>query len=65
MRKLHELTWMLAATLISGATTAQAQALKAADLEKYAKEKYGDKRIDAAKNIAEGLTLDKNESLTY
>ena len=57
---------MLAATLVfSGATTAQAQALKAADLEKYAKEKYGDKWIDAAKNIAEGLTLDKNESLTY
>ena len=58
---------MLAAILviICGATTAQAQALKAADLEKYAKEKYGDKWIDAAKNIAEGLTLDKNESLTY
>ena len=58
--------WVLAVTLVfSGATTAQAQALKAADLEKYAKEKYGDKWIDAAKNIAEGLTLDKNESLTY
>ena len=59
--------WMLAAILviICGATTAQAQALKAADLEKYAKEKYGDKWIDAAKNLAEGLTLDKNESLTY
>lgn len=36
--------WVLAVTLVfSGATTAQAQALKAADLEKYAKEKYGDK----------------------
>ena len=37
---------MLAATLVfSGATTAQAQALKAADLEKYAKEKYGAKAL--------------------
>ena len=64
MRKIMQ--WVMAATLVfSGATTAQAQALKAADLEKYAKEKYGDKWIDAAKNIAEGLTLDKNESLTY
>ncbi|MBQ7424442.1 MAG: DUF4468 domain-containing protein [Prevotella sp.] len=50
---------------ISGAMTAQAQVMKAADLEKYAKERYGDKWLDAAKNLAEGLTLDKNESLTY
>ena len=58
--------WMLAAILtICGAMTAQAQVMKTADLEKYAKEKYGDKWLDAAKNIAEGLTLDKNESLTY
>ena len=39
--------------------------MKASDLEKYAKEKYGDKWLDAAKNLASGLTLDKNESLTY
>ena len=45
--------------------TVQAQVMKAADLEKYAKEKYGDRWLDAAKNLAEGLTLDKNESLTY
>ena len=57
---------MLAAILtICGAMTVQAQVMKAADLEKYAKEKYGDKWLDAAKNLAEGLTLDKNESLTY
>lgn len=43
----------------------QAQVMKAADLEKYAKERYGDKWIDAAKNLASDLTLDKNESLTY
>lgn len=39
--------------------------MKAADLEKYAKERYGDKWIEAAKNLASGLTLDKNQSLTY
>ena len=64
MRKY--LNWVLVAILtISGAMTVQAQVMKAADLEKYAKERYGDKWLDAAKNLAEGLTLDKNESLTY
>ena len=43
----------------------KAQVMKAADLEKYAKEKYGDKWLDAAANLASGLTLDKNQSLTY
>ena len=42
-----------------------AQVMKAADLEKYAKEKYGDKWLDAAANLANGLNLDKNQSLTY
>ena len=64
MRKFFH--WMLAAILtISGTMTVQAQMMKAADIEKYAKEKYGDKWLDAAKNLAEELTLDKNESLTY
>ena len=40
----------------------QAQVMKAADLEKYAKQRYGDKWLDAAKNLASTLTLDKNES---
>jgi hypothetical protein len=39
--------------------------MKAADLEKYAKSKYGDKWLDAAMNLSAGITLDKNESLTY
>ena len=43
----------------------QAQVMKTADLEKSAKQRYGDKWLDAAKNLAAGLTLDKNESLTY
>ena len=55
----------LALILTSGLATAKAQIMKAADLEKYAKNHYGDKWIDAAANIADNLTLDKNESLTY
>lgn len=58
--------WVLAAILIfCGAMGVQAQVMKTADLEKYAKERYGDKWLDAAANIASSLTLDKNESLTY
>lgn len=56
---------ILLACLFCGNTVAQAQVMKAADLEKYAKQKYGDKWLDAAKNLASTLTLDKNESLTY
>ena len=60
------LIWMLAAILIfCGTTNVQAQVMKAADLEKYAKQKYGDKWLDAAANLASTLTLDKNEALTY
>lgn len=57
--------WMVAAILISGVMSAQAQVMKSADLEKYAKQRYGEKWVDAAKNLASGLTLDKNQSLTY
>ncbi len=58
--------WVIAAILtFCGTLCSQAQVMKAADLEKYAKEKYGDKWLDAAKNLAEGLKLDQNESLTY
>ena len=57
---------MFAAILSTcGAMSTQAQVMKAADLEKYAKERYGDKWMEAAKNLASGLTLDKNQSLTY
>ena len=58
--------WMLITILtFCGTISANAQVMKSADLEKYAKQKYGDKWLDAAKNLASGLTLDKNESLTY
>lgn len=35
------------------------------ELEKYAKEKYGEKWVDAATNLGSQLTLDKNNALTY
>ena len=59
------MNWMLTAILLCGALGAQAQVMKAADLEKYAKQKYGDKWTEAAANLAKDLKLDKNESLSY
>jgi hypothetical protein len=56
--------FVLAGLMVLG-TSVQAQVMKSADLEKYAKEKYGDKWLDAAMNLGSTLTLDKNESLTY
>lgn len=63
MKKLK--MWVMAAILTCGAMSAQAQVMKAADLEKYAKERYGDKWTEAAANLAKDLKLDKNESLSY
>ena len=63
MKKI--VNWMLTAILLCGALGAQAQVMKAADLEKYAKQKYGDKWTEAAANLAKDLKLDKNESLSY
>lgn len=57
-------TLVFALSMLFGIAT-QAQIMKSADLEKYAKERYGDKWLDAAKNLAGTLKLDKNESLTY
>ena len=64
MKKITTI-WMFTAALFLGAMNMQAQVMKSADLEKYAKEKYGDKWLDAAKNLSKSLSLDKNESLTY
>lgn len=63
MKKLK--FWMLAAILTLCGASAQAQVMKAADLERYAKERYGDKWLDAAANLSKGMALDKNQSLTY
>ncbi len=56
---------IFAAILFCGVMCAQAQVMKAADLEQYAKQRYGEKWLDAAKNLAGTLQLDKNQSLTY
>ena len=50
---------------VCGTTSVQAQVMKTADLEKYAKQRYGDKWVDAAMTVSKNMTLDKNESLTY
>ena len=65
MMKKRLFLMMAAILTFCGTVTIQAQVMKSADLEKYAKQKYGDKWLDAAANLAKGLTLDKNESLTY
>ena len=51
--------------MLMSAMSIQAQVMKVADLEKYAKQRYGEKWLDAAMNLSSGLKLDKNESLTY
>ena len=42
-----------------------AQILRADELESYAKEKYGEKWVEAATNLGTQLTLDKNNAITY
>ena len=53
----------LAALFVCSAV--DAQILRAEELEKYAKEKYGEKWVDAATNLGTQLTLDKNNAITY
>lgn len=56
---------LLSFVLLIVAVAANAQILRAEELEKYAKEKYGDKWVEAASNLASQLSLDKNNALTY
>lgn len=58
-------TFLLLALLCCGYTSTNAQILRAEELETYAKERYGDKWVDAATNLASQLVLDKNCGLTY
>ena len=53
----------LAALFVCSAV--DAQILRADELEKYAKKKYGEKWVDAATNLGTQLTLDKNNAITY
>jgi hypothetical protein len=57
--------FVLAFVAMMAVMNVQAQVMKVADLEKYAKERYGDKWLDAALNLSRGVTLDKNGSFTY
>ena len=50
--------------LLSTASICNAQILRAEELEKYAKEKFGDNWTDAAINLSKTLNLDKNNALT-
>lgn len=61
MKKFLFIVGMLLLTAFS----AQAQILRAEELEEYAKEKYGEKWTEAAENLASELSLDKNNALTY
>jgi len=56
---------MLVTILFCGTTAGYGQIIKVSDLEKYAKQRYGEKWLDAALNLSSTLTLDKNQSLTY
>ena len=64
---MRKVIFLMIATIFTfcGTIRVQAQVMKAADLEKYAKNKYGDKWLDAATNLSKGLSFDKNEALTY
>lgn len=53
------------ATIMFVGNSANAQILRAEELEEYAKERYGKKWVDAAENLALSLDLDKNKALTY
>lgn len=51
--------------LLTASLSVNAQLMRAEELERYAKERYGDRWTDAAENLAAKLSLDKNNSLTY
>lgn len=51
--------------LLTASLSVNAQLMRAEELERYAKERYGDHWTDAAENLAAKLSLDKNNSLTY
>lgn len=65
MRKSIIAKLSIALCLLCTTAGLQAQVMKNSDLEKYAKERYGEKWLEAAKNLASQLTLDQHESLTY
>jgi signal transduction histidine kinase len=59
--KKYYILMLVAILTFCGTMTVRSQVIKPADLEKYAKKRYGDKWLDAAKNLSEKVVLDKNE----
>lgn len=57
--------FVLLCVLFFSVNMANAQILRADELEKYAKEKYGENWVDAATNISSQITLDKNNAISY
>ncbi len=60
--KKNVITLLLA---VMACLSMQAQVMKTADLEKYAKQRYGEKWLDAAFTLGRTIQLDKNESITF
>lgn len=60
---MKKILLLLSITFLS--LSASAQMMRVEELEEYAVERYGDKWTDAAQNIVEDVSLDKNKSLTY
>lgn len=60
-------TLMCAVMFCLTSIAVNAQLMRAEELEKYSKEKYGEKWVDAAANLLSSgeVALDKNNSLTY
>ncbi len=65
MKRFAYIILALGFMMAAGFLSTNAQVIKKADLEKYAKEKYGSKWLDAAQNLAPSISFDKNQSLTY
>ena len=60
--KKNVITLLLA---VMACLSMQAQVMKTADLDKYAKQRYGEKWLDAAFTLGRTIQLDKNESITF
>ena len=60
--KKNVITLLLA---VMACLSTPAQVMKTADLEKYAKQRYGEKWLDAAFTLGRTIQLDKNESITF
>lgn len=56
---------LLMIAFVMATVCANAQIMRVDELEKYAKEKYGDKWTDAVANIAKSVQLDKNNAMTF